>query len=157
MSDRMLSPVDLPPLPGSEFEWEDLLVRIEVMPRALSVTIESAGAVDSVVHEVLDDLVLREEEAARFLENLTAPEGADLRPPGGSARGSAEAKLARFARLRVRNFAMAQRRGIEVWEWSARLEGGERATVYQLFNYLARGDVEALARLRGSAGRAADC
>jgi hypothetical protein len=56
----------------------------------------------------------------------------------------------RFERLRTRNFAMVQRRGIEVWEW--RLETGDhtRPTVYQLLAYLAEGDIESLAKIRAA-------
>lgn len=150
LEDALLS---YPPRPESEFEWEDLLVRLEVMPRALAVSMEDVGYMNPAVDTILADLVDREENARQLLEGAAAAaEGwvAPLSMPSQVVIFQ-EDNMARFVRLRVRNFAMVQRRGIDVWDWAARLDDGRRATVYQLFGYLAASDVETLAALRGAA------
>jgi hypothetical protein len=63
---------------------------------------------------------------------------------GGDARWLAD----RFAAVRARNFAMVQRRGVDVWEWAGELDG-LRVTVYQLLSWLMRSDAALLAALRG--------
>ncbi len=159
MTDPETALLSYPPRPESEFEWEDLLVRIEVMPRALGVAIEEVGDMDPTMEAILAELVNREEIAQGLLEGAAAAaEGWDA--PLSEASQVVilqEDNLARFVRLRVRNFAMVQRRGINVWDWAARLGDGRRATVYQLFGYLAAGDVETLAALRGAANGTGAC
>jgi hypothetical protein len=54
----------------------------------------------------------------------------------------------RFASLRARTFAMVQRRGLEVWEWSAPLDGSQPVTVHQLLQWLVYCDGRLLAELR---------
>ena len=53
-------------------------------------------------------------------------------------------------RTRNRNFAMVQRRGIDVWDWGAAVDLSPRVSVYQVLARLAQGDVDALARLRAT-------
>jgi hypothetical protein len=62
-----------------------------------------------------------------------------------------EDALDRFVRLRARNFAMVQRRGIDIWEWEATTDGRNRASVFQVLSLLAREDVSALAAIRSFA------
>jgi hypothetical protein len=141
-----------PVRPPSEFEWEDLLVRVETMPRVLRITVEEASADDPRVRALVDELAARESRAGFLLEDAAA------RAEGSGGSGSRagflpaveEDGVRRFERLRTRNFAMVQRRGIEVWEW--RLETGDhtRPTVYQLLAYLAEGDIESLAKIRAA-------
>jgi hypothetical protein len=156
LADDLLS---YPARPESEFEWEDLLVRVEVMCRALRVTLEEIGDGEPAVERILAGLAAREEDARRLLED--AAEVAAGRSPSLSAPSQVvsfqEDNLARFLRLRVRNFAMVQRRGIDVWDWTVRLEDGRRATVYQLLGHLAASDVETLAALRGAARGTGAC
>lgn len=147
--------------PESEFEWEDLLVRLELMPRALRVTMGEVGAnreADLLLHALLK----KELVVARFLEaaaDRAAPAGAGHRfqdpapPPTSPAAASQDLAyqadtLDHFTSLRARSFAMMQRRGIDVWAWSGPLEDGSVATVYQVLADLVRSDVDTLAALR---------
>ncbi|MEX2584509.1 MAG: hypothetical protein WD766_14670 [Gemmatimonadota bacterium] len=132
--------------PESEVEWEDLLVRIEVMPRALRVLLEGVDGSDPTVRALLADLLRREAFASDFLERAAGHPGEPQTMP------TQEDAVERFVRLRTRNFAMMQRRGIDVWEWEAEIAGGGTASVYQLLSALAAGDVDLLAALRGFSG-----
>lgn len=138
----------LPALPPSVAEWEDLLVRVEIMPRALRNALDGVPEAPAAT-ELLRELVAREAAAAAWLEavaGLPRPDGAGRRV--GEERSDGRWLSDRFASLRARNFAMVQRRGVEVWGWEGEVEGGGRATVYQLFSLLVRRDAEALAALR---------
>src|SRR5690554_5759242 len=56
-----------PPRPLSEVEWEDLLLKLEVMTKAVRIAVEdAAGAAD--VTGLLQRLVTREVAAREFLE-----------------------------------------------------------------------------------------
>ncbi len=143
-----------PPHPPSEVEWEDLLLRLEVMTKAVRIAAEEpADGVDAL--EVVRALVGREIAARDFLERAAGePSSAPAEPTPGS--GPIQQEVERFVRLRARNFAMMQRRGIDVWDWRAEVAEGRPATVYQFLTELVHRDVEALARLRGApAGGAA--
>lgn len=141
--------------PPSEVEWEDLLVRLEIVPRALRLAVEDAG--DSPeVREVLNGALARE----WAVNDIYLPALRAGQPVHAIERISVDAKVegdadARamadtFARLRERNFAQVQRRGLNVWEWRSELEDGEGAvTAYQLMQWMARMDGETLAALRG--------
>lgn len=149
--------LSFPERPESEFEWEDLLLRLELMPRALKVELEGRRGAD--VAEVLGALNHREMAVQQLLEEVAmagpaahAPERPNERPGepsmAASNEPSLEARLDRFVRLRGRNFAMLQRRGIDVWNWRIRIPPDDTATVFQLLSLLGRNDVEALSRLR---------
>jgi hypothetical protein len=136
----------LPALPPSEVEWEDLLLRLELMPRALRVVLEDLDPRLEEIRIELEELAEREAVAARCLERaagLPEPEPQEVQTIAGSRDG-----VDRFVRLRTRNFALVQRRGVDVWEWEAPVGGGRVATVYQILTFLARGDVDALASIR---------
>ena len=164
-------------LPESEVEWEDLLLRMEIMSRVVRVEMENVAADE--VHPILLELVEREkavqgllEEAAGIPSNGSENPSADGSPgksepaaPGhdGVALSSGivgtsadadspsiEAPVDHFVRLRARNFAMLQRRGIEVWKWRVHPIPGSGATVFQLLSFLVARDVESLRLLRGS-------
>ncbi|MDR0786364.1 MAG: hypothetical protein LBG44_00610 [Gemmatimonadota bacterium] len=146
------------PHPASEFEWEDLLVRIETMPRVLHVTLEEAGTDHPRVRLLVEELAARESRASEFLEAAAGrAEGWSVSPTGAPDDPHAESASHRFARMRARNFAMVQRRGIEVWGWRADSGEGPGPTVHQLMEYLAEGDVESLALIRAAAGEADAC
>lgn len=142
---------DFPRRPPSEVEWEDLLVRIELMPRALRFVLEHVDRDQPAVDVVLATLLEREEGARDLLERAA---GLEVSVTNASiAMQSIDTqsdKMERFVRCRIRNFAIVQRRGIAVWGWEARADGVS-VTIYQLFLNLARGDVAALAALRGAA------
>lgn len=134
-----------PARPPSEVEWEDLLVRLEIMPRALRVLAEEMPLDRPPATTLLAGLAGREAAAMAFLETA-----AGIAPDDGfSAQGIAlhEDPMDRFVRFRSRNFAMVQRRGIDVWEWSFRMQD-EEVTVHQLLSFLIHGDVVSLADLR---------
>ena len=60
--------------------------------------------------------------------------------------------LAQFTRLRARTFALVQRRGLNVWEWTSRGRGPfQGATAYQFLQAVASSDGELLAAVRGAA------
>jgi|GEM_PF-1132188 len=139
--------------PPSEVEWEDLLLRVELMTRAFRNAIEDRDLVQAV--PVLREMVEREAGVGRWLEGHAI---------GSTATGGTEnaansedettwrdpALLAqRFLSLRARNFAMVQRRGLDVWDWSGPWEDEEQVSSFQLLGWLQLRDVEALALLRG--------
>jgi hypothetical protein len=129
-------------------DWEDLLVRIEIMPRALKGALEDAAGQGRSL-PILRDLLAREVEAGEWLERVATGEAGDAsRRAAAAGAGDATWLADRFAAVRSRNFAMLQRRGVDVWEWAGELDG-RAVTVYQLLSSLLRADAEALAALRG--------
>ncbi len=141
---------DAPPHPAHVADWEDLLVRLEIAPRALRVTLEDAPAGDPEVRAIVAGAAAKERVFQRAMEAMQAggplPDAAPqpAEEGGGDTRSLAEA----FTSLRMRTFAMAQRRGVDVWAWqSADAEGGT-LTVYQLFTRMVREDARLLAALR---------
>lgn len=140
----------LPRRPAGLPEWEDLLVRFEIMARALRVTLEEADGGGEGAVGVLRRIVRDDAELASWLHGAstghateTASE-APLPPEPDDPRGLAD----RFASLRARNFAMLQRRGIGVWEWTAPFGGAEPVTAYQMVTARVAADAEALRELR---------
>jgi hypothetical protein len=115
-------PRTLPARPPSEVEWEDLLVRLEIMPRALRVAIEDAPEGHRGVAHVLQMGVLFEMALQKMLEAMV--DGRELPADFGvgveGMAGDAAALLAEYARLRNRSFVMVQRRGLNVWDWQVR-------------------------------------
>jgi hypothetical protein len=150
----------LPARPPSEVEWEDLLLRVELMTRALRNAAEElapgAGAAE------LERMLEREARVGEWLEGHAMPRSA----AGGTERAATSSgattwgdvsSVDRLVSLRSRNFAMVQRRGLGVWEWRAAFDGVE-VTSYQLLGWLVREDVQSLARLRAAGrGEAAAC
>jgi hypothetical protein len=147
-------PRTLPARPPSEVEWEDLLVRLEIMPRALRVAIEDAPAEHPGVAQVLQMGVLAEMALQQMLEAMV--DGRELPADFGfgveGMAGDAAGLLAEYARLRTRSFVMVQRRGLNVWDWQVRGGAYPGATAYQLFQAAAQTDGMLLAAIRG-AGR----
>jgi hypothetical protein len=140
----------LPPRPESVGEWEDLLVRLEIVPRVVRNTVDDGPAGDDAVR-LLRAAMEREAAVGRWLEaasGLNEPG----RPPFDPGSGADAADLAlRFASLRARTFAMVQRRGLEVWQWSAPLGDGGSATVHQVLLWLSARDADLLSGLRAAA------
>jgi hypothetical protein len=135
-----------PALPDSEVEWEDLLVRLEVVPRVVRHTIEDHEGPGAA--GVLREMIRREEAVGRWLEALAAGEPVALAERGDATGEELAWLVQRFAALRARTFVMVQRRGIEVWRWEGPLSDGAPASVYQVLSALAERDGEALARIR---------
>lgn len=135
--------------PPAVAEWEDLLVKMEIMPRVLRNTLEGAPLDDAPLAEVLRELVARERRTMHWLQAVADPSA-----EAAAAAGEADELPLAFASLRARCFAMVQRRGLEVWDWTGPLPDGTPATVYQVLTWLVREDVRALAALRARAGAA---
>lgn len=233
------NPLAHPPRPPSEVEWEDLLVRLEIAPRALALAYDDAGGESERAADVLRDAVAGESALNAALEAMV--DGRPLASSAGSAASSASTDvigstesgasagsfgsngstdsigstgsagsfasipsmesaestgssgfaastesagsagstgspestgsagsfesagsagstesaalelLERFARLRRRTFAMVQRRGLGVWDWTLRGGPHDGATAYQLLLAAQANDGRVLAALR--AGR----
>ncbi|HYW05393.1 MAG TPA: hypothetical protein VE913_00475 [Longimicrobium sp.] len=143
---------DFPARPASEVEWEDLLVRMEITPRALRAAVSDAPAGHSAILRELGGAVARERWLEGLLDDLR--EGKPVRlaavPDGGESGTEAEL-LDEFSRLRGRNFARVQRRGIDVWDWKSDTEDGT-LTAYQALLMTTRADGALLAATR-AAGR----
>ncbi len=146
-------PRTLPARPPSEVEWEDLLVRVEIAPRALRVAVEDAPADHPGVVHALGMGVLGEMALQQMLEAMV--DGRELPEDSGfgieGMPGDAEALVAEYARLRFRSFVMVQRRGLNVWDWTVRGGPYPGATAYQLFQAAAQADGVLLAAMRRAA------
>jgi len=142
----------IPARPPSVAEWEDLLVRLEIAPRALRVTLEEAASGDAEVRGLVARAVAREAVSQRLVESLRLGETLDPSERGDAVRqeGGTDTTslLEAFTSLRMRTFAMAQRRGVDVWEWEADHPDGYRVSVYQLFTGMTVDDARLLASLR---------
>ena len=142
----------LPAQPPSIAEWEELLVRFEIMPRALRASLDTASEAAPALTGTLAELLRREREVGRWLERASGWEPSVAEAGSPDERGLAERDLAdRFSAVRARNFAMLQRRGLDVWGWSGETADGGSATVFQLLPWLLGADARALAELRESA------
>jgi len=140
---------DAPPHPAHVADWEDLLVRLEIAPRALRVTLEDAPAGDPEVRALVARAAAGERAFQRAMEAMQA--GAplpDAAPRPEEEEGDARSLAEAFSSLRMRTFAMAQRRGVDVWAWQAADAEGRTLTVYQLFTRMVREDARLLAALR---------
>lgn len=145
-------PRTLPARPPSEVEWEELLVRLEIAPRALRIAVDEAPAGHPAVREALLDGVAAETALQAAVEAMVdgraAPEGMGIERAGADAAHL----LGRFAQLRARTFAMVQRRGLNVWEWTSQGGTWPGATAWQLLQAAARTDGRLLDAVR-RAGR----
>jgi hypothetical protein len=138
----------LPARPVSEVEWEEVLLRLELMPRALKLVLEEVRTDAESVRGELRRMVEREESAREFLESAAGLLPTS-RPTIAQPSRNQEDAVDRIVRLRNRNFALVQRRGIEVWDWAAPDRGDEPGgTMYQLLAYLTASDGATLAALR---------
>jgi hypothetical protein len=144
-------PRTLPERPPSEVEWEDLLVRVEIAPRALRVAVEDAPEGHPAVTEALRMGVMAEMVLQDMLEAIV--EDREARDGFGveGMEDDALALVARYARLRLRSFVMVQRRGLNVWDWTVRGGPYSGATAYQLFQGAARMDGMLLNAVRRAA------
>jgi hypothetical protein len=141
--------------PPSEVEWEDLLVRYEIGPRAFRVALDDAHALAGPARTRVCDLL----RALIVNEHLTASAFEAMRTgvPAGSPAPRIEmlpddpgALYDRYAALRGRNFAAVQRRGLEVWGWEAELHPHGHVSAYQLIQAAAALDGETLAGIRAA-------
>jgi hypothetical protein len=147
-------PSVFPERPPAVAEWEDLLVRLEIMPRALRNTLGDAEPETERLRGVFQEMVEREAWVGGWLEQAAgygSPRPALVPDP------DAEWLYRRFASLRARNFAMVQRRGLDVWDWAGPGPAGGTVSVYQLFIWLLQRDADALAAARGALAGPAAC
>jgi hypothetical protein len=150
------APFAFPARPPSEVEWEELLVRLEITPRALGLAVEDAGGDSAVVREVLRDVIGNEIWWTELLQRLRDGRPVHMNraiPLFPGPEPSAGELVEGFAQLRERNFAQVQRRGLVVWDWESPIEGREDTlTAYQVLQSMAHADGEMLAAVR-AAGR----
>ena len=156
MSATETDPRSLPPRPPSEVEWEDLLVRVEIAPRALRLAVEEAPGDDPRVAEVMQSGVRAEAALQATLEAIIDGREAGDPTPAVHLPGDAAGLLAEYTRLRMRSFVMAQRRGLDVWDWTVCGGPWDGATAFQLFQAAAHRDGALLAAVRGAARGAPD-
>jgi len=153
LQDRLLV---FPARPPSEVEWEDLLARLDLAPRAFHLAAGDAAGNPRVAHVLASALALEHwfEIALRELQaGGMIPLDFGFTPGAGGASDVREV-LERFAALRARNFAALQRRGIGVWDWSAATrEDGGRVTTFQAASAVVEMDGRHLAVLRGDVAR----
>jgi hypothetical protein len=138
--------------PPSIAEWEELLIRLEIAPRALRIAVEEAPdgpELRGVLANLLAAESLRIAQIDAMIHDSPVPNTADVPHVEGDA--DAEALAVEFARLRARLFARAQRRGIDVWDWEGRREDGSTVSAYQLLLGAMREDADLLARVRRAA------
>jgi hypothetical protein len=150
LQDRLLV---FPARPPSEVEWEELLARLDLAPRAFQLAAEDAAG-NPRVAPVLASALALESWFAAALKELQAGGTIPLDFGAAGGAGTVREALDGFSALRARNFAALQRRGISVWDWSAatREEGG-RVTTYQAASAVVEMDGRHLAVLRGDVAR----
>lgn len=154
-----------PQRPPHIAEWEDLLIRFEVGPQAVRHLLDDAalapGSTDaaSAVTGLLTTWVDAEAILATRLWTMRtgeAPPPSATAPPADSPDHPA-ALLDRFARLRMRNFVMVQRRGLDVWDWKWSGSGMPDVSAFQLLGAAALRDVRQLELLRRALRECASC
>jgi hypothetical protein len=137
--------------PPSEVEWEDLLVRYELGPRALRVALEGAepaSSADERVGDLVRVLVYNEMRTAALFEAMRSGAPVSTAPRVEMLASDAAAAYERYAALRGRNFAAVQRRGLEVWAWRADAPAEGPVTAHQLIQASVALDGETLAGVR---------
>ncbi len=150
LQDRLLI---FPERPPSEVEWEELLARLDLAPRAFQLAAEDAAG-NPRVAPVLASALALEGWFAMALKELQAGGTIPLDFGSTPAAGTVREALEGFSALRARNFAALQRRGISVWDWSAATkEEGGRVTTYQAASAVVEMDGRHLAVLRGDVAR----
>jgi hypothetical protein len=149
-----------PELPPSEVEWEELLVRYELGPRALRAALddgETGGAAGEHVAHLLRPLVAHELRVSALFDAMRDGRVVDQEPRIEATSADPRAACERFAALRGRNFAAVQRRGLEVWRWRAEAPGIGPVTAHQLILASTALDGETLAGVREALRGAGAC
>ena len=148
LQDRLLV---FPERPPSEVEWEELLARLDLAPRAFHLAADDAAGNPRVAHVLFSAFAL-EHWFSAALKELQAGGMIPLDfgfTPGSGGAAAAREVLDAFSALRARNFAALQRRGIGVWDWSAATKEGGRVTTFQAASAVVEMDGRHLAVLRG--------
>jgi hypothetical protein len=142
----------LPGRPPSEVEWEDLLLRLELMTRALRNTVEDRDLAAAL--PLLREMLAREARVGAWLERHAMGTSGGMGTKNAAKPGDETtwvdpaASVERIVSLRARNFAMVQRRGLGVWDWRSDFEGEGPVSAYQILFWLMSQDVSSLALLR---------
>ena len=148
----MSNPIVFMQRPPSEIEWEELLVRYEIGPRALRIALDdgdAGGPARQRVCDLLRALVFNELWTATQFEAMRTGIPVADRPPRIEILPDDLAPLFdRFERLRSRNFAAVQRRGLEVWGWQTEAHPHGPVTAHQLIQASVALDGETLAAVR---------
>ena len=140
--------------PPSEVEWEELLVRYEIGPRAFRVALEDAdeatGDTRRRVCDLMRALIFNELWTATAFETMRTGAPSPSTPRIETITDEPSALYERYAQLRGRNFAAVQRRGLDVWAWQADLHPHGLVSAYQLIQASAALDGETLAGIRAA-------
>ncbi len=145
--------VAFPPRPADLAEWEELLVRFELGPRALRLALDDIARPSASLLDPLNRLVATELWTSRALTAMrigeTIPEKVGLsHADPANVPVALRKRLQEYTALRDDNFGARQRRGIQVWEWSAELESGGTVTAYQVVRRALQVDGEVLRAVR---------
>ena len=149
-----------PAVPPSEVEWEELLVRYELTPRALRAAlddVELEGDARVRVGDLLRSLVANELQVTELFAAMRDGLPVQVNPRVEVMSAEPRAAYERFAALRGRNFAAVQRRGLEVWGWRAEAPGRGTVTAHQLILASTAFDAETLAGVREALRGAGAC
>ena len=149
-----------PAAPPSEVEWEELLVRYELTPRALRAALDDAaleGDVRERVGDLLRALVANELQVTELFAAMRDGLAVQVNPRVEVMTAEPRAAYERFAALRGRNFAAVQRRGLEVWGWRAESPVMGSVTAHQLILASTALDAETLAGVREALRGAGAC
>lgn len=150
--------VRFPARPPGIAEWEEALLRMDIAARALRIPLDGGAGASAAAAGLLRERVRAERETGALL--LAMADGHETARPADAPAPAADGErtvvdwLRDFERLRSRNFAMLQRRGLEVWEWHVRPGGGDgpRVSAYQLVLGVLAEDAALLQALRAAAG-----
>jgi hypothetical protein len=142
-------------LPPSEVEWEDLLVRYELAPKAVRLALDADDPDTERRGDLLRVLIVNERLTAALFAAMR--EGRDFADPFGAPQvmllpRDLETLAARFGELRGRNFAAVQRRGLEVWQWRTTTRELGEISAYQMIQRSVELDAGTLAALRAGGG-----
>jgi hypothetical protein len=140
-----------PARPAGEMEWEDVLVRYEIAPRALRVALaegDAEGPPRERLGDLLRALVFNELWTVLLFAAMRDRSGVSERPRMETSSSDPAALFERFQRLRERNFNEVQRRGIDVWEWRAFAPRLGPVTAFQLIRASIELDGRTLAEVR---------
>ena len=149
-----------PARPASEMEWEDVLVRYDLAPRALRAALadgDPAGPARARLGDLMRALVFNELWTQLLLAAMRDRAGVSERPHVETAPLDPAALFERFQRLRERNFNEVQRRGLGVWAWEAFAPRLGPVTAYQLILSSLELDARTLAEVREALRGAGAC
>ncbi|HYH83160.1 MAG TPA: hypothetical protein VEX86_25415 [Longimicrobium sp.] len=149
----MTAPAAFAARPLGEMEWEELLVRYEITPRALNAALDdgdTAGPARERLRGLLGALVRTELRTAALFEAMRSGAALDAGVTSDDDALPEEPRAIRdqFARLRARNFAAVQRRGLEVWDWRTHAGPDGEVSAYQVIQASCALDGETLAGIR---------